>query len=82
MILSNSVYIQFLLLFVATWAIEGSLAGPILFEVVYKLIMVFTGLNMFFMGYKKGRTVILDILKAGTLDKLTNILPLVGLMVS
>ncbi len=62
-------------------AVEGSYAGPILFEVGYKAVMIFTSLNMFFMGYKKGRTVIIDILKAGLLDKLTNLFALIGLMV-
>ncbi|EKT61830.1 PTS system mannose/fructose/sorbose family transporter subunit IID [Providencia burhodogranariea] len=62
-------------------AIQGNIAGPIIFEVAYKFIMIFCSLNMFFLGYKKGRTVILDLLKKGLIDKLTNAFGLIGLMV-
>ncbi|ECI2654726.1 PTS system mannose/fructose/sorbose family transporter subunit IID [Salmonella enterica subsp. enterica serovar Senftenberg] len=62
-------------------AIQGNIAGPILFEVFYKFIMIFCSLNMFFLGYSKGRTVILDILKKGLMDKLTDEFGLIGLMV-
>lgn len=62
-------------------AIQGNFAGPILFEVGYKFIMIFCSLNMFFLGYRKGRTVILDILKKGLMDKLTDAFGLIGLMV-
>ncbi len=62
-------------------AIQGNFAGPILFEVGYKAIMIFCSLNMFFLGYRKGRTVILDILKKGLMDKLTDAFGLIGLMV-
>jgi PTS system mannose-specific IID component len=62
-------------------AIQGNLAGPILFEIGYKAIMIICSLNMFFLGYRKGRTVILDILKKGLMDKLTDAFGLIGLMV-
>ena len=62
-------------------AVQGNFAGPILFEVAYKVIMIFCSLNMFFLGYRKGRTVILDILKKGLMDKLTDAFGLIGLMV-
>ncbi|MFK3707826.1 PTS system IID component (Man family) [Raoultella sp. BIGb0138] len=62
-------------------AIQGNFAGPILFELGYKFIMIFCSLNMFFLGYRKGRTVILDILKKGLMDKLTDAFGLIGLMV-
>ncbi|HED2698187.1 MULTISPECIES: PTS system mannose/fructose/sorbose family transporter subunit IID [Klebsiella/Raoultella group] len=63
------------------FAIQGNIAGPILFEVSYKIIMICISLNMFFLGYRKGRTIILDILKKGLMDKLTNAFGLIGLMV-
>ncbi|MGE0969710.1 PTS system mannose/fructose/sorbose family transporter subunit IID [Klebsiella sp. WOUb02] len=62
-------------------AIQGNFAGPILFELGYKFIMIFCSLNMFFLGYRRGRTVILDILKKGLMDKLTDAFGLIGLMV-
>ncbi len=62
-------------------AIQGNIAGPIMFEVGYKTIMIFCSLNMFFLGFRKGRTVILDLLKKGLIDKLTNAFGLIGLMV-
>lgn len=62
-------------------AIEGNFFGPILFEVAYKFIMIFMGYNMYMLGYKRGKTFILDILQKGTMDKLTDVFGVVGLMV-
>ncbi|OCG02988.1 PTS system mannose/fructose/sorbose family transporter subunit IID [Gilliamella sp. wkB112] len=62
-------------------AVEGNILGPILFEVFYKTIMIVISLNMFFIGYKKGKSFILDILKKGMMDKLTDMFGLIGLMV-
>ncbi|PXZ05862.1 PTS system mannose/fructose/sorbose family transporter subunit IID [Gilliamella apicola] len=62
-------------------AVEGNILGPILFEIFYKVIMIVISLNMFFIGYRKGKSFILDILKKGMMDKLTDMFGLIGLMV-
>lgn len=62
-------------------ALAGNYAGPILFEVLYKVIMLTMGYNMYMLGYKQGRSAILQFLKAGTLNRVTEIFSIVGLMV-
>lgn len=62
-------------------AIEGNFLGPILFEVMYKLIMIFTGYNMYMLGYKRGKSFILDMLQKGTINKITEVFGMIGLMV-
>lgn len=62
-------------------ALAGNFFGPILFEVGYKVIMLVLGYNMYMLGYRKGRTAILDFLKDGTLNKLIEVASIIGLMV-
>lgn len=62
-------------------ALAGNLAGPILFEVCYKVIMLTCGYTMYMVGYKKGKSAILGLLRAGTLNRVTEIFSIVGLMV-
>ncbi|SHI70805.1 PTS system mannose/fructose/sorbose family transporter subunit IID [Propionispora hippei] len=62
-------------------ALAGNLGGPILFEVGYKIIMLTCGYMMYMTGYKKGKTAVLGLLRAGTLNKVTEIFSIVGLMV-
>lgn len=62
-------------------AIAGNFAGPIIFEVLYKIIMLSMGYTMYMMGYKQGKTSILKFLKAGTLNKITEVFSIIGLMV-
>lgn len=62
-------------------AIEGNIAGPIFFEIAFKLIMIILGYNMYMLGYRKGRDAITDILRSGTLSKMTDAFGIVGLMV-
>ncbi len=62
-------------------AIAGNFAGPILFEVLYKAIMLTLGYTMYMMGYKQGKTAILRFLKAGTLNRITEVFSIIGLMV-
>lgn len=62
-------------------AISGNYLGPILFEVVYKALLVFIGWNMYKLGYQKGKSFILQIMRQGTINKLTDVFGVVGLMV-
>lgn len=62
-------------------AIKGNYLGPIMFEVIYKLLLVLFGWNLYHLGYSKGKSFILKMMKEGTITKLTDIFGMVGLMV-
>lgn len=62
-------------------ALAGNYAGPILFEVIYKVIMLTLGYNMYMMGYKQGKNAIINFLKTGVLNKILELVSIVGLMV-
>jgi PTS system mannose-specific IID component len=62
-------------------ALAGNVAGPIMFEVVYKAIMLGMGYSMYMMGYKQGKSAILNILQSGKLNKITELFAVLGLMV-
>lgn len=62
-------------------ALAGNYAGPILFEVIYKVIMLTLGYNMYMLGYKKGKSAIIDMLKTGALNRILELVSIVGLMV-
>lgn len=62
-------------------AIAGNVLGPILFEVLYKVIMLSMGYSMYMMGYKQGKSSIVKFLKAGTLNRITEVFSIIGLMV-
>ena len=62
-------------------ALSGNYLGPILFEVVYKIIMITLGYNMYMLGYKQGKSAIIGFLKTGLLNKILELISIVGLMV-
>lgn len=62
-------------------ALAGNVAGPILFEVAYKVLMLTLGYTFYMMGYRQGKSAILSFLRAGTLNRITEIFSIVGLMV-
>jgi len=62
-------------------ALAGNFAGPILFEILYKVIMIGLGWYMYMLGYKQGKSAILNMLKENTLNKVTEIFSIIGLMV-
>ncbi len=62
-------------------ALAGNFAGPILFEVIYKVLMLTLGYNMYMMGYKKGKAAIIDLLQTGLLNRILEAVSIVGLMV-
>ena len=62
-------------------ALAGNVAGPIIFEIAYKVLMLGMGYAMYMMGYKQGKSAILKILNSGTLYRITEIFSIVGLMV-
>lgn len=62
-------------------ALSGNIMGPVLFEVIYKVIMLGLGYNMYMLGYKQGKSAILNILKSGTLNRITELFSILGLMV-
>ena len=63
------------------FALQGNIAGPLLFEIVYKALMIFFGYNCFMMGYKQGKQAIVSLLQSGTLDKITEAFSIIGLVV-
>ena len=65
----------------ATLALERNYIGPVLFTVVFELLIYTIGYFMFMYGYKQGRSSVLSILKNGVIDKVTNAFSIVGLMV-
>jgi PTS system mannose-specific IID component len=62
-------------------ALAGNYAGPILFEVIYKVIMLTLGYNMYMLGYKQGKSAIINFLKTGVLNRILELVSIVGLMV-
>jgi PTS system mannose-specific IID component len=62
-------------------ALAGNFFGPILFEVAYKVIMLVLGYNMYMLGYRKGRSAILDFLQGGIMNRLIEVASIIGLMV-
>lgn len=62
-------------------AIDGSYVGPIFFEIAYKICLISFGWNMYRLGYQKGKSFILTMLREGTIARLTEIFSMVGLMV-
>jgi len=62
-------------------ALAGSYLGPILFEVVYKVLMLGLGYNCYMLGYNKGKEAIVDLLSSGILDRVLELVSIVGLMV-
>ena len=62
-------------------ALDGNFAGPILFEVVYKVLMIGCGYTCFMLGYKQGKQAIFKLLQSGTLNKITEAFSIIGLTV-
>ncbi|NLW15593.1 MAG: PTS system mannose/fructose/sorbose family transporter subunit IID [Erysipelothrix sp.] len=62
-------------------ALAGNLFGPILFEVGYKVSMLAIGYSMYMLGYKKGKSAILELLQTGVLNRLIEVFSIIGLMV-
>lgn len=62
-------------------AIDGSYVGPVFFEIAYKICLIGFGWNMYRLGYQKGKSFILTMLREGTIARLTEIFSMVGLMV-
>lgn len=62
-------------------ALAGNIAGPIMFEIVYKIIMLTMGYTMYMMGYNQGKTAVIKFLRAGTLNRIVEVFSIIGLMV-
>ncbi len=62
-------------------AVAGNFAGPIIFELGYKVIMLGLGWYMYMLGYKQGKAAIINMLREKTLDRVTELFSIVGLMV-
>ncbi|BEU88901.1 hypothetical protein TAMA11512_23650 [Selenomonas sp. TAMA-11512] len=62
-------------------ALAGNIFGPILFEVCYKAIMLTCGYSCYMLGYTKGKTAVLSLLRSGELNRVTEIFSIIGLMV-
>ena len=62
-------------------ALAGNYAGPIMFEVIYKAIMLTLGYTMYMLGYKQGKSAIINFLKTGMLNRILELVSIVGLMV-
>ena len=62
-------------------ALDGNMAGPILFEIVYKVLMIACGYTCFMLGYKQGKQAIFKLLQSGALNKITEAFSIIGLTV-
>ena len=62
-------------------ALAGNFAGPIIFDVGYKILQLTCGYNMYMLGYKKGRDAIVDLLQSGIINRVLDAVSIVGLMV-
>lgn len=62
-------------------ALDGNFAGPILFEVVYKVLMIVCGYSCFMLGYRQGKQAITKMLQSGTINKITEAFSIIGLTV-
>lgn len=62
-------------------ALAGNFAGPILFEICYKVLMLGLGYNMYMLGYRKGKTAIVELLHTGLINRILEAVSIVGLMV-
>ncbi|MFT8811787.1 MAG: PTS system mannose/fructose/sorbose family transporter subunit IID [Liquorilactobacillus satsumensis] len=65
----------------ASMALAGNYLGPILFTVIFELVIYTIGYLLFMFGYKEGKSSVIQILKNGVIDKVTNAFSIVGLMV-
>ena len=52
-----------------------------MFEIVYKVLMILFGYNCFMLGYKQGRSAIVQLLQSGVIDRITEAFSIVGLIV-
>ena len=62
-------------------ALAGNFAGPILFEIVYKVLMLGLGFNMYMLGYRKGKNAIVELLQTGLINRILEAVSIIGLMV-
>lgn len=65
----------------ASMALNGNYLGPVLFTVIFELVIYTIGYLLFMYGYRKGKSSVIQILKNGVIDKVTNAFSIVGLMV-
>ena len=65
----------------ASMALDGNYLGPVLFTVLFELALYSIGYFLFMFGYKKGKSSVIQILKNGLIDKVTNAFSILGLMV-
>lgn len=65
----------------ASMALAGNYLGPILFTLIFEVIIYTIGYLLFMYGYRKGKSSVIQILKNGVIDKVTNAFSIVGLMV-
>lgn len=65
----------------ASMALDGNYLGPVLFTVLFELALYSVGYFLFMLGYKKGKSSVIQILKNGLIDKVTNAFSILGLMV-
>ena len=62
-------------------AIEGNVLGPVLFFVLFSGVMVLLGYNMYMMGYSKGKSAVMKLLRSNMISKVTDAFAILGLMV-
>ncbi|MFK5284073.1 PTS system mannose/fructose/sorbose family transporter subunit IID, partial [Lacticaseibacillus paracasei] len=65
----------------ASLALQGNYLGPVMFTVIFELVIYTIGYIMFMFGYRKGKESVISILKNGLIGKVTNAFSIVGLMV-
>lgn len=65
----------------ASLALQGNYLGPVMFTLIFELVIYTIGYIMFMFGYRKGKQSVISILKNGLISKVTNAFSIVGLMV-
>lgn len=65
----------------ASLALQGNYLDPVMFTVIFELVIYTIGYIMFMFGYRKGKESVISILKNGLIGKVTNAFSIVGLMV-
>jgi PTS system mannose-specific IID component len=65
----------------AGMALDGNVFGPIFFFLVFSGCMLLLGYNMYMLGYRKGKSAVVSLLKSNLMSRVTGAFAILGLMV-
>lgn len=80
--ISQGVVYPILAVIACLMALEGSIAGPLFFEIGFKICLIVIGWNMYYSGYKKGKMFILTFFKGKKLNNIIRTFKILGLMLT